>query len=267
MSSWEMSNCQELAETFHGCTGLIELDLSNRFLTRLGNMRQLCAGCTNLQTINLTNFIDKDNYSGDLTTSFYATESPFDNCTSLQNNPYLQIGIGLSSISFWGLTCVPDILDLSEINTSNLQSLKLNKTTTTQIIGIHSNVPWNMSFRYATGVTVVKDLYYKHGNLDFYYYNNPAPNTFINFVTKEGSTAYKAENFGTLGSINSINNVLKLSSTNYNVNTFITLFNCLYDYSAEGGSANYTLTLGSENLARLTDEQIAIATNKGWTLQ
>ena len=265
MSSWEMSNCQGLMNTFQGCTGLIELDLSNRFLTRLGNIRYLCADCTNLQTINLTNFIDKDNYSGSLTTSFYATENPFNNCSSLQNNPYLQIGIGLASISFEGLTCVPDILDLSEIDTSNLQSLGVNKTAT-QIIGIHSNVPWSMSFRFATGVTVVKDLYYKHGDLDFYYYNAPAPNTFINFVTKEGSTAYKAENFGTLGSANSINNVLKLSSTNYNVNTFITLFNCLYDYTSEGTSANYTLVLGN-NLARLTDEQIAIATNKGWTLQ
>ena len=26
------------------------------------------------------------------------------------------------------------------------------------------------------------------------------------------------------------------------------------------------LTIGSANLAKLTDEQIAIATNKGWTL-
>ena len=266
MSSWEMSNCQGLMSTFQDCTGLIELDLSNKFLTGLNNIRQLCYNCTNLQTINLTNFIDKDNYSGELTTTFYSTQNPFDNCSSLQNNPYLQIGIGLASISFWGLTCVPpDILDLSEINTSNLQSFRYTGTAT-QIIGIHSNVPWVMSFRYATGVTVVKDLYYKHGDIDFYYYNAPAPNTFINFVTKEGSTAYKAENFGALGSSNSINHVLKLSNTNYNVNTFITLFNCLYDYASEGTSANYTLTLGN-NLARLTDEQIVIATNKGWCIK
>ena len=32
-------------------------------------------------------------------------------------------------------------------------------------------------------------------------------------------------------------------------------------------SNNKTLTLGSTNLAKLTDEQIAIATNKGWTVQ
>ena len=267
MSSWNMSNCRELGTIFQGCTGLIEIDLSNRFLTGLNTIRYLCADCTNLQTINLTNLIDKDNYSGDLTQNTYSCENPFNNCTSLQNNPYLQIGIGLASISFWSLTCVPDILDLSEIDTSNLQSFRPTATAT-QIIGVNSNFPWGCSFRSTPGVTVIKDLYYKHSSYDYYYYNGaPAPNTFINFATREGSTAYKAENFGTLGTATCINNVLKLSSTNYNVNTFISLFNCLYDYTAEGGSANFTLTLGANNLARLTDEQIAIATNKGWTLQ
>ena len=267
MSSWNMSNCRELGATFQGCTGLIELDLSNRFLTGLNGIRYLCADCTNLQTINLTNLIDKDNYSGSLTTSLYACENPFNNCTSLQNNPYLQIGIGLASISFWSLTCVPDILDLSEIDTSNLQSFRPTATAT-QIIGVNSNFPWGCSFRSTPRVTVIKDLYYKHSSYDYYYYNGaPAPNTFINFSTREGSTAYKSENFGTLGTPTCINNVLKLSSTNYNVNTFISLFNCLYDYASEGGSANFTLTLGEANLSRLTDEQKAIATNKGWTIQ
>ena len=260
-----MYNCRDLANTFQGCTGLIELDLSNRFLTGLNTIRYLCTDCTNLQTINLTNLIDKDNYSGNLTQTTYSCTSPFNNCTSLQNNPYLQIGIGLAYISVWGLTCVPDILDLSEINTSNIRGIEIDKKTT-QIIGVNSNYPWGCTFRYSPGVTVIKDLYYKHSNYDYYYYSLPAPNTFINFATREGSTAYKSENFGTLGTATCINNVLKLNSTNYNVNTFISLFNCLYDYTAEGGSANYTLVLGADNLAKLTDEQIAIATNKGWTV-
>lgn len=40
--------------------------------------------------------------------------------------------------------------------------------------------------------------------------------------------------------------------------------NNLYDYS--GSSTTYTLKLGATNLNKLTDEQKAIATNKGWTL-
>ena len=43
----------------------------------------------------------------------------------------------------------------------------------------------------------------------------------------------------------------------------------LYDFTGNGlnpGSAQGTLTLGTTNINKLTDEQKAIATSKGWTL-
>ena len=43
----------------------------------------------------------------------------------------------------------------------------------------------------------------------------------------------------------------------------IAMFNSLKDLT---GDTAKTLTLGSTNLAKLTDEQKAIATNKNWTL-
>jgi hypothetical protein len=42
------------------------------------------------------------------------------------------------------------------------------------------------------------------------------------------------------------------------------VINILKDYSGSG--TTYTLTLGSTNLAKLTDAEKAIATEKGWTL-
>lgn len=51
-----------------------------------------------------------------------------------------------------------------------------------------------------------------------------------------------------------------------NHNSLIKILNALYDYASEGSTATYTLTLGATNLAKLTDEEKAIATNKGWTL-
>lgn len=48
--------------------------------------------------------------------------------------------------------------------------------------------------------------------------------------------------------------------------SLINILNALYDYSSEGSTATYTLTLGTTNLNKLTDEEKAIATNKGWTL-
>lgn len=55
-------------------------------------------------------------------------------------------------------------------------------------------------------------------------------------------------------------------STLLRKDTLIRILNALYNYASEGSTATYTLTLGTTNLAKLTDEEKTIATNKGWTL-
>lgn len=52
-------------------------------------------------------------------------------------------------------------------------------------------------------------------------------------------------------------------SNNLTVDSMVAMFNSLKDLTGETAK---TLTLGSVNLAKLTDEQKAIATNKNWTL-
>ncbi len=59
-------------------------------------------------------------------------------------------------------------------------------------------------------------------------------------------------------------NMLDLSvSTLYSTDTLVGILNALANRT---GMSAYTLTLGSTNLAKLSDEQIAIATEKNWTL-
>lgn len=53
------------------------------------------------------------------------------------------------------------------------------------------------------------------------------------------------------------------------VESLLSVLNGLYDFTGNGetpSSSQGKLTLGSTNLAKLSDEQKAIATNKGWTL-
>ena len=47
--------------------------------------------------------------------------------------------------------------------------------------------------------------------------------------------------------------------------TLIRILNALADYSADTENT-YTITLGTVNLAKLTEDEIAIGTNKGWTV-
>ena len=67
----------------------------------------------------------------------------------------------------------------------------------------------------------------------------------------------------TLGDGFNANNLDLSASTLYSADTLVAILNALADRT---GQTAYTLTLGSTNLAKLTNEQIAIATQKNWTL-
>ena len=62
-------------------------------------------------------------------------------------------------------------------------------------------------------------------------------------------------------------NGLKLSqSPNLDRESLLSVVNCLKDYSTDTSGTVWKVTLGAANLAKLTAEEKAIATGKGWTL-
>ena len=55
-------------------------------------------------------------------------------------------------------------------------------------------------------------------------------------------------------------------SPNLTVQSLMNVINNLYDFVGNGSTTTKTLTLGTTNLDKLTDEQKAVATDKGWQL-
>lgn len=51
-----------------------------------------------------------------------------------------------------------------------------------------------------------------------------------------------------------------------NHDSLMSVINCLKDYSADTSGTTWKVTLGATNLAKLTADEKAIATNKGWVL-
>ena len=88
-------------------------------------------------------------------------------------------------------------------------------------------------------------------------------------VTNASQFGFKdASSLRYIGEINTIKlSMFNLSGSSLlGKESLIRMLNALYDYAAEGSTNTYTLTLGTTNLAKLTEEEQAIATDKGWTL-
>ncbi len=55
-------------------------------------------------------------------------------------------------------------------------------------------------------------------------------------------------------------------ATKLDKESLLSIIDCLKDYSADTSGTTWAVTLGTENLAKLTDTEKAVATQKGWTL-
>ncbi len=89
----------------------------------------------------------------------------------------------------------------------------------------------------------------------------------FNSVTNWGGNPFNCINLINIGSVSNIKltGLSFVNCTLLNHDTLIRILNALYDYSTDTENT-YTLGLGTTNLAKLTDEEKAITTNKGWTL-
>lgn len=90
--------------------------------------------------------------------------------------------------------------------------------------------------------------------------------TTVTTVSSGFNGSYSLRHIGEINTIVASNAFNFTYSTLLNHDTLIRILNALYDYASEGSTSTYILTLGATNLAKLTDEEKAIATNKGWTL-
>lgn len=85
-------------------------------------------------------------------------------------------------------------------------------------------------------------------------------------TTPYSNTFQKCENLVTL-SVEGIigqNGVNLQWSTLLSHDSLMSIINSLYDYSTDTSGQTYTITLGTENLAKLTAEEITMIENKGW---
>lgn len=112
--------------------------------------------------------------------------------------------------------------------------------------------------------------------LDNAFANCPNLVTIDKLYIKTGIRANSKEFGGTFNNCKALENLTivgEITDNGLNLNTspkltrasLLNIINCLKDYSGTGETR--TATLGTTNLAKLTDAEKAIATEKGWTLE
>lgn len=235
---------------FNGCSSLVAIpQLNTSKVTEMDNTFQ---GCSSLTTMPL---IDTSNVT--------SMRNTFQNCSSLITIPHLNTSKvtrmsnlfnGCSSLVAIPLIDTSNVIDMSNMIIECNSLFELPQLNTSKVTNMN-----NMIRNCAKLVTIPQLVAGKVTNLSYNFY-------FLNALQNFGGLLNIGEAYLTTSSTNYSNYKYDLSScTTLTHDSLMNVINGLYDI-ASAGVQPQQLILGTENLKKLTDEEKAMATNKGWTL-
>lgn len=235
LSNFNTSNVTNMNTMFSGCYKLLNLDLSNFDTSKVTRFDYMFYKCYVLTSLDLSNF-DTSNAT--------RMDEMFDYCQKLTN-------LNLSNFVTSKVTNFNHMFSNCEI----LQTLTFDNIDTsnaTDISSMFNNCRQILTIPTLNGskVTTTNNLLYNCFNL-----------TNFNGIINLGQA------YSTTQNANYYNYRLDVSSSYKNLTheSLINIINNLHDIKTKGCKPQQ-LVLGSKNLAKLTSEEIAIATEKGWTL-
>ena len=263
-----IENCINMNSMFRSCSGLTSLDLS-RFdtsqVTDMNSMFYYCSGLTSLDlsrfdTSKVTNMNSMFYYCSGLTS---LDLSGFDTSKVTDMNSMFYYCSGLTSLDLSGF----DTSKVTNMNSmfrscSRLTSLDLSNFDTSQVTGMY------YMFSGCEKLTTLNLNNFDMSKANYisymFYLCRQLTNLFFGFNLGKGYTQ-KSNNYSSYK--------LDLSyTTKLTHESLMSVINNLYDlnltYDVANGGTLYTqsLVLGATNLAKLTAEEIAIATSKGWNV-
>ncbi len=238
------------AYVFWGCTNLKEIPLLDT--SKITYMRAMFSYCTKITTIPL---LDTSNVT--------SMESMFDNCTSLVTIP---------------------LLNTSKVTQINYMFKGCSSLITIPLLDISKAKQMQHMFTDCTSLKSIPQL--NTGNVTSFYncFNNCTNLTDVALLDASKATYMvqvfvstpKLANFGGFKDLGKA--YLPTQSAGYGSyrldlrwspslthDSLMNVINNLYDIKSKGCNAQ-ELVLTSKNLTKLTAEEIAIATNKGWTV-
>lgn len=244
------SNVTNTLAMFEGCSSLIEIPTIDT--SKVTTMYSMFGRCTSLKQIPLLD-----------TKRCVDMEIMFNDCSLLETIPKLETGnVTIMNGMFKGCSSLKQIPLLNTKSCNLMQEMFSGCSSITEIPELDtSNVTsmWYMFFK-CTSLTTVPMLDASKIINVYNMFNNCS-----SLVTLGG-----LKNLGMSYQTNWIDNVY-LATLNLSDSPLLThdslmnVINNLYDIKSKGVKPQ-TLQLGDTNKAKLTAEEIAIATNKGWNV-
>ena len=275
LSGFGTSNVTDMSYMFYSCTRLTSLDLSNFDTSNVTTMRAMFQICNSLTSLDLSNF-DTSNV-----TNMLDMFSACSGLTSLDVSGFDTSKVADMSNMFngcSGLTSLPITTFGNNTNYSQLYNACHNITsiptlTITGPCSLHrlfarsANLPSSITFDWQTDEEVnVSGMFCdtpreKYESLYGFNLTSCGKTIFTGYFFG-GISGVDARNFKNFTCTGTLNHSIDLSPyPNLSEESLTQILNCL---CADG--TGLTLTMGATNLAKITEDQIAIATNKGWTV-
>lgn len=209
-------------------------------------------GCSNITTIPQ---LDTSNVT--------IMSSMFENCKSLTTIPQLDTS-NVINMSYMFNYCY-NLISVPQLNTSNVTIMiqmfsSCSSLTTIPQLDTSNVTDMDSMFSSCSNLTSIPQLNTSNVNSILHMFN------YCSNLTTLGGLKDLGKAYSTTQSANYNYYKLDLSkSTKLTHDSLINVINNLYDIATKGCNTQQ-LVLGSTNLAKLTEEEIAIATNKGWTV-
>lgn len=274
------SNWTSTAYMFYYCSNLLEIseldtsnvtNMSNMFYNsgianipkldtnKVTNMSNMFFGCLNLIDADFSDF-DTGNVTN--------MSSMFQKCSNLKSISNLNTGNVTNMRNMFNSSAITEIIGLDASNATDMYQLCYMCRSLTSISMINTNKLTNIQY-----------IFENCSNIESISIPDADSLNNVNSILVNTQKLVEVRGFKNLGKAftqktkNYYLYTLSLSSSSLLTHeSLMNVINNLYDlnltYDVANGGTLYsqTLQLGSKNLAKLTEEEIAIATSKGWNV-
>ena len=264
IKSKEGSYLTNASNMFCECHKLKKLPkIDTRFVT---DMRYMVRGCS---------FVNSEDFGEFSTSNAIYMDSMFEACIVLKNAPMMDTSnVQSMKKMFFGCPSLESIPKYNTSKVSNMDDLfrECRKLQSCPNLDSGNVTSMNNLFYDCLSLTSAPELNTQkvENTVNMFYKCESlvsVPLYDFGGVRVSGYEFYNCYKLENLGGFKNLKFPLKLSSSDrLTVESLMNVINNLYDFVGNGESTTRTLTLGTTNLNKLTAEQKAVATNKGWVL-